>query len=253
MGLAVDASSPARWTGQSLTNGVTFVSALFTPPSNSLLLLCLSADTWSTETGQAFVLSGGGLTYSALVERTGTEATAGAYAGIWKAPIATGGNPMQVTYTRTATGNANMTGRVSIKAYVLTGGDATTPTDTVGAANEGGSSTNSMTTTSITPGADGLLFVCGTDWQALGGGTTAPTSSDLTKDAATYTGAIDAISGYKATANGVGVTANLDAAGTGTPQWKWVQANVRQAAAGGTFAPAYVFDRPAAMSVLLAL
>jgi hypothetical protein len=116
----------------------------------------------------------------------------------------------------------------SVKLYVLTGVDVDgTPVDAVGASNEGGSGINDLTTTSITPGANGRLFCCDTDWNALG---LFDASSDLTEDTAHFAGAISVNSGHKASSNGVGVTGNLNASGAGVPQHKWCQVTVRESA-----------------------
>jgi hypothetical protein len=244
--VAVDASSPVRWSGQNIANNATFASASFTPPAGSVIVICVNDDSTTSEAGNAFTLSGGGLTYAALVERLGTETTTGGYSGIYKA---TGASGAAVTITATRTSGTASTGRFSAKAYVLTGVDATTPFDTVGASNEGGSATNNLTTSSVTPGANGLLIACDTDWNTLGA---FEASSDLTQDTATYPSAISVCSGYKAVTSGVGATANLNAAGTGAPQHKWTQVVARETA-GATKAPAYLYDKPAAMNVMMAL
>lgn len=237
MSAAVDASSPIRWTAANAANGATFVSAAFVPPDGSFLVVLLEADTISSGETSTLAASGGGWTWTKQVERYGTEATAGGQSAIWTAPVVTGAS-MQVTITRTTATASG--GRVSATCFVVTASDnAGTPVDAVTANNEGGSGTNNLSTTSLTPGATGLLFATGCEWNALG----ACTSSDLKgldsvagSNHAEYAGAIDVISGWKVCTSGVGVTGNLDAAGAGTPQWKWCQIIVREAAASLTVA-----------------
>lgn len=230
---AVDASSPIRWTAD-LAAGGTMDSASFTAPANSFLVLSIQTDgdtdsnyTNGAATPSVSLSTGSALTWTKQVERTWSETTAGGQSVWWTAPAVTS-EARVVRITKDA--SSVSTKRTSAKLYVVTGVDLNgTPVDTVGAGNEGGSGTNSLTTTSVTPGATGLLFAGDTDWNQLG----VFTSSDLTIDTADYAGAISVMSGYKACTSGVGVTANLNAGGTGTAQHKWTQIVIREAAAGG--------------------
>lgn len=245
MAVALDASSPIRWSAATATNGATFVSAAFTPPTGSFLVVTIEADTFSGAETSTLAVSGGGWTWTKQVERYATETTAGGQSAIWTAPVGTGAS-MQVTITRTNATSSS--GRVSNTCFVCTGVDNLgTPVDTVTANNEGGSGTNNLTTTSITPGANGFLFATGCEWNALG----ACTSSDLKgldsvagSNHAEYAGAIDVISGWKTCTSGVAVTGNLDAAGTGTAQWKWCQIIVREAAAATKAPPPFFTFQP---------
>lgn len=223
MSIAVDASTPARWSGTPATPGGTIVSASFTAPADALLVVCIN---WDDNAGldQTYtVTDSGGLTWTTRVTRGTTESTSGGGSS-----IRTARTTSSVSRTITVTSDAGTSGkRVSAKCYVLTGVDVDgTPVDTVGANNEGGSNTNNLTTTSITPGANGLLIVSDTDWNVLG----VFTSSDLTIDTADYAGAISVVSGYKICTSGVGVTGNCNAGGTSAAQHKWCQVTVREAA-----------------------
>jgi hypothetical protein len=242
MAIAVDASSPARWSG-TIGEAGSITSASFTAPADALLVLCVEYDTASLWTsGTRTASDSGGLTWTTRVERLGSETTAGAGSGIWTART-TSSASRTVTF---ALGSPNAfgawgTGRVSAYVYVLTGVDVDgTPVDTVGASNEGGSGTNSLTTTSITPGGTGLIIAADADWNQLG----VFTSSDLTISTADYASAISVVSGYKTCTSGVGVTANLDAGGTGTAQHKWCQIIVREAGGGTPSTPFRLFNRP---------
>lgn len=234
MSIALDASTPVRWSG-TINNTGTITSAAFTAPTNAYLVLCVEADGDGTQLPTTFtVADSGGLTWTTRPERRGGEATAGGYAGIFTARTV---SSVSRTVSVTRPGDGTSTLRVSAVAYVFTGVDVDgTPVDTVGANNEGGSATNNLSTTSLTPGATGVLVAAGTEYSAAG----ACTSSDLKgvdsiagSSHAEYAGAIDVMDGWKVCTSGVGVTGNLDAAGAGAVQWKWVQLIVREAAAGG--------------------
>lgn len=235
MACAVDASSPIRFTG-AVATGANITSAAFTAPANSFLVLCLSLDgngdgTTPSPTASA-VADSGTLTWTKRVERGWTETTLGGESAIWTAPQVSSAS-RTVTVNITYAGGGTV--RLSAKLYVVTGADISgTPVDTVGANNEGGSATNNLTTSSLTPGANGLLFASDTDWLLAGA---FDASTDLTEDTATYASAISVDSGFKTCTSGVGVTANLNAGGAGSVQHKWCQIIVREAAAGATKAP----------------
>lgn len=223
MSLAIDSSGPARFTAVIASNG-TIVSASFTAPANSLLVVTVCWDGQSDSDGGISSLSdSGSLTWTKQVERTCTEATSpGAGSALHTARTTTAAS-RTVTVTRSNSGGSNY--RWSARCYVVTGADVNgTPVDSVTASNEGSDSANNLTTTSITAGMNGLLFAVGTDYNALG----APTSSDLTADPQNYAGAISMIDGYKFVAGGASVNANLDASGSSAAIWKWCQAIVRQ-------------------------
>lgn len=232
MAALVDASSPIRFSVKTASN-TNADSASFTAPANSLLVLCISHDgstgTHGTLTTTISLTTGTALTWTKQVERALAETTDGAASIIYTAPaVASEARVVRVNSTWTL--STGVTLQRSIKLYVVTGVDlGGTPVDTVGANNEGGSATNNLTTTSITPGANGLLVACDCDWSALG---VFQTSADLTQDTATFAD-ISVCSGYKAVTSGVGATANLDAAGAGAAQHKWCQIVVREAAGGG--------------------
>jgi hypothetical protein len=223
MATAVDSSSPVRVSGNP-ASGASITSASFTAPDNSLLVACVQGNPDATGTETLTVTDSGSLTWTQQVQRTNLETTAGGSSTIFTAPQVTSAS-RTVTLTRTMT----VTGarRIDMKIYVVTGADLSgTPVDTVSASNEGGSTTNNLTTTSLTPGADGHLFASDGDW---GEGGTFDASSDLTQDSTTYAGEYSVCSGYKTCTSGV--TANLNAGGSGAVQHKWTQIIVRAAAA----------------------
>lgn len=232
MAIALDASTPGRWSGTPANAG-TIVSGSFTAPIDSYLTVVIEMDTDAAQSNQVFTVtdSGGGITWGQRVERTDDEATAGGQTTIWTGRVTTLVS-RTVTVTRTS-GNSGTNRRVSAVCYVHTGVDVGgTPFDAITANNEGGSGTNNLSTTSVTPGADGVLIAAGTEWNALG----ACTSSDLKgvdgivgSSHAEYAGSMDVMDGWKACSSGVGVTGNLDAFGAATAQWKWVTIVLRAA------------------------
>lgn len=236
MAIAVDASSPARWSGQITPNNV-ITSAPFTAPANSLLVVCANYDSDGSP-GQNVTGScedSGGLAWTERVRRDNNETTAGGMSVIFTAPQVTSAS-RTVSVRWTAGANGSPPKQMSAVCYVLTGVDLSgTPVDAVGANNEGGSGTNNLTTSSVTPGANGLLIACDTEWNARG---SFEGSSDLTQNTTTFAGLMSVCSGYKAVSSGVAATANLNAAGTSAAQHKWCQIVVREAAGGGgTFHP----------------
>src|SRR5688572_32343873 len=125
MAIAIDASSPIRFTGTP-ANNVDITSASFTPPAGSVLVVCVSADTNGNTDNITISVSGGSLTWTNRVEHDPGDAGAmGGHASIWTAVQASSVS-MTVSVRRTA-GNGS-TGRISVKVYVVTGADTTTPT-----------------------------------------------------------------------------------------------------------------------------
>jgi len=231
--VAVDASTPIRWT-KAFSGGSTpdsMASAAFTAPANSFLVVCVCYDGQNDAAWSAYGINDtGSLGWTERVKRSWSETTAGGMSVIWTARTV---SAVSRTISVTGTGETGST-RVSAKVYVLTGVDVDgTPVDTVSASNEGGSTTNSINTTSVTPTADGLLIVCDTDW-AAGNGADFQASSDLTQDTAFYTGEISALSGYRTCTSGVGITGNLNAGGGAAVQHKWCQIIVRSGGAGAS-------------------
>lgn len=226
MAALVDASSPVRFNVLG-TPSFTATSASFTAPANSLIVATVQLN-GSGDAGAAVfsVTSTPSLTWTERVTRQDNEATLGATSSIWTAPQVTSAS-RTVTITWTSGAANSPPRRASGKVYVITGADlAGTPVDAVTGANESGSGTNNYTTPSLTPGADGLLIVSDAEWNALGA---FEASSDLTQDTAHHAGEMSVCSGYKACLSGVAVTANLNAAGAGTPQHKVTQIIVRAA------------------------
>lgn len=220
--IAVDGSTPIRFATTGSQSS--FTSASFTAPANALLVACINSDGVSPDP-TITATDTGSLTWTNRVIRQFSESTSGGYSAIATART-TSSTSRTVTVTN-ATGARQMSGKV----YVLTGVDVDgTPLDSVTASNEGGTGTNNATTTSITPGANGLLIVCDTDFNELGA---FETSSDLTGETADYAGTISVFSGYKAATSGVGITGNMNAAGSATAQHKWTQLIVRESAGGG--------------------
>lgn len=228
MAIAIDGSSPIRFTGTP-NNNVDITSASFTAPANSLLVVNVSADTnGSSENITISVSDSGGLTWTNQVERDPGDAGAEAgHASIWTAQQPTSAS-RTVSVRRTA-GNGS-TNRISVKVDVWTGSDI--GGDPIGNVGEGSSTTNNITPNAYTSSVNNSRGVgCATCWNQLG----TPTSTD-TEDAADYSGAISVLSLYKAAdtaTSGTVVTMNFDAGGSGTAAWNWVALEILPGAGGG--------------------
>jgi hypothetical protein len=224
MAIALDASTPARWSAKD-TTGVGAASAAFTAPSGAFLVVAVQHNTDGTTSAEAVTCSdSGGLTWTKQVERTAAEATAEGASAIFTA-ITVSAVSRTVTITPTWTGGGFF--RVSAVCYVWTGVDVGgTPVDAITASNEGGSATNNFTTTSVTPGANGVLVASDCEWNELGA-FQAP-SDGSTQSTTTYAGEMSVCSAYRTCASGVGVTMNLNAGGTAAAQHKWCQIVVRE-------------------------
>lgn len=227
MSLAVDASSPIRWAG-AVGVSTNVPSASFTPPAGSLAVLTIESDTAGTASldNVDWTPVTSGLTWTNRVERDPPESSRGGHASIWTAPIPSS-VAMTVDVSRTTGGAVNL--RVSCKLYVVTGQHASP----IGNVVEGDSATNNLTTSAITTTVGSLAFFAGNDWNTNG----TPGSSDLTPDAANYSGQVSVISGYK-TAGTTSTTANLDAGGAGAAAWNYVGLEILAAAGGGETFPA---------------
>jgi hypothetical protein len=239
MAISVDDTTVVRWTGTP-ASGTNITSGTFTPPNNSVIVLAVSVDGSTASINPTVAVSGGSLTWTNRAEMDpGTAGANGGHASIWTAPVVTGAS-MSISVNRTS---SDATARVSCKAYLVTGHDTTTPTGVTGSGHD---TTNNATTAGVTSQTAGVIFYAATDWTGAGGGTTPPTSSDLTEDAASYSAQIDALAGYKTIASaGASVTANLDAAGTATAAWNWAAVEVRASAVAFTWQPLTAPEVPA--------
>jgi hypothetical protein len=178
--ISVD-DSIARWTGTPNDTG-TIVSSTFTPPDNSLLVVCANMD--ESPGPNALTASGGGWTWTQRVVRGQADSAEG-YAAIYTAPVGTGAS-MAVTLSRGSTGDGAGR-RASAKVYIVTGQHASP----IGNNNEADWTTNPQSL-SLTAAGAGRLFGCGTDWSQTG----VPVSTDV-EDGADYSGAISVVSAYK--------------------------------------------------------
>ena len=231
MALAIDASSPAIW---ALTTGAanddpTGASASFTPPNDSLLVVCIACDTAGGTTPTTTV-SGGGWTYTSRGLRGDAEGTGG-YVEIYTAPVTTGAS-MTITATVNnmgLSGTSQQRGRAI--CYVVTGQGASP----IGAAAENSASNTNWTPAGpTTTAANSMVFAAAEDWNASG----SPTSSDLTETAfsfnvsgGTTSPVLSGLFGYKTVASAGATTLNFDAAGTG--DWNMVALEIKEAGGGG--------------------
>ena len=164
---------------------------------------------------------GAALTWTNIVNAGGADTGSVA---CWYTHLAADRTNLTVTVTRgSADGDSP-----SLKIYLLDGHDTA---DILGASTTAASTTENLTSASITPETSGMGFGVGTDWTQSG----LPTSSDLTNISTFDTaGDISGISGYKSLTAGVGATANFNAAGTPSPgNWRYAWFEIRAAATAG--------------------
>jgi hypothetical protein len=220
MSIAVD-DTIGRFSGTP-TGTATISSGSFTAPADALLWLSVEADSAGSEAFTLNAADSGGLTWTKQVERTAAETTAGAASAVFTARTT---SAVSRTVQASRSADSASTRQISAKVRVLTGVDVNgTPVDTVGANNEGGATATPATTSSLTPGATGILGVACADWNVKG----PLSSSNLTVDAADHGTNLSVMDGWRVSSNGVGITANLTASLSG-PQFKWTQITVREA------------------------
>jgi len=216
--ITVDASSPARVT----SSGQVATTAGFNPPSNSLLVAVVNADSNTSNVNGITTITNNGtpLTWSPIVEREDADSNAGpGYVSAYYAVLPTERTDMTVTGTISGSSLAN----ISMKVYVVTGANLSSP---IGASIEGSSTANNLTTVAYTSTAPNSLgFAAGTDWSANG----VPTSLDI-ENGFHSAGFISGLSAYKSSVtspSGSPVSLNLDAGGTGAAQWNWISFEIK--------------------------
>lgn len=227
MALAIDASSPATATQ---TNGATatVVTASFTPPNNSLLLVRWAAN--STSLPSQPTISGGSLTYTLQDWKSKADTpTRDGQAACWIAQVSTGAS-MTVTVTNQASSGFR---EAALRVLVITGHNTSTP---VGAHGKSGSASASSIAQNYTASATGGQgFISVSDWDALSA-MTAGTGCTL-EGSATPGGAFTYAFVRRTSAddvNGNTNTLNVTVGGTST-NLSWVYAEILPAAGGTTF------------------
>ncbi|MBX4191597.1 MAG: hypothetical protein KW804_02230 [Candidatus Doudnabacteria bacterium] len=222
--LAVDASSPVRFTGTPADN-VNITSSSFTPPSNSLILALVSADAANATNITILVSDSTGLSWIQSAVMDPGHSGGNGHASVWYAVQPTA-QTMTVSAKRTTSGGSS--NQISVKVYVITGFTLSSP---IGVTATGTSTTNNVTPTIYTSATDNSLgFVSATEWNHLG----LPSSTDV-YDAASYAN-IASLGGRKAsvtTPAGTQVTFNLDAFASSAAVWNWAAVEVKSVASQG--------------------
>jgi len=222
MALAIDATTPARVNASA---AVSAVSGSFTPPAGALLIVTAQGTNGSTgPTSVAVTNSGTALTWTQvqLANKTTTGGGDG-FASIHRAVV---GTSAAMTVTATQTGGSAPT---SIKVYVVTGANTTTP---VGTAVIGRGTTTPLTTTALTTtGTNSLFFASADEWSAPAA-ETGTAGSGMTWDSWGISGSNYGGSGYKTVAAPASTTTALSSVGgSGTMDWQYVVVEVFAAAA----------------------
>lgn len=239
---AVDASSPARATNTALAVSGVLTTPSFTPPAPAVLVACVSMSSIIDMNGTQSITDSQGLTWTKKVDHSWTDSFSPSWTAVYTATVSSS-VATTVNFNRGTSGGAGTpsTRLTSLKVYVLTGVDiAGTPFDSITASNQGGASGTAATTTSLTPGANGIVIINGASSSSTAG-TASWTVASLTSDvlANTLDGAnsvnMSIGSGYKSVSSGVGTTTGIaNAAGTGGAAGiDYVQIIARESTGGG--------------------
>jgi hypothetical protein len=220
--VAVNAATPARTSSDNVTSRVT---AAFNPPANSLLLAFPTAN--GSGATPVFTMSNNG---------AATAWTEQVLRGESDSPTFTGGVAAYTTFLSAARTGMTVTVTIpvaqmmSLKVYVLTSVNSTSP---VGGVAEGNHTANGFTTTGFTVNAASSLGVFAASYFSGSNALAAPTSSDTTFDAFGVGVAYAGGSGYKTLgAAGTSATFNVDAEGAGIPKnWHWISLEIRDSSA----------------------
>ena len=202
--------------------GSSVPTASFSATSGQLLLAMGMLDHNSQPYVAATISnSGTALTWTQIVNAGAADT--GAICA-WYTHLAADFTTRTVTLTR---GSAD-SDTPALKVYILTDHDSA---DILGASTSTTSTTENLTSASITPETSGVGFGHGVDWTQSGN----PTSSDLTNTSVINSaGNISGIWGYKNLTAAVGATANFNAAGTPSPgNWRYAWFEIRAAATAG--------------------
>ena len=227
MPIAIDASSPALATGNSVTAVTT---ATFNPPANSLLIAVSMWDTTGAVTPSVAMTNNGAALDVAWTLAKKMDQSTGATDGlvhIYTGQITSSRTGMTITSTPSGTGFA-FDERGGLKVYVVTGHTASP----LGATGSGESATNNITPTVYTSTVNNSwCFGGATNKTDLG----APTSTDVeTAFSLAFAVEGEAVTKAAATAtSGTGETLNFDAAGASAAAWNWAAIEIKPAAAGG--------------------
>lgn len=223
MPIAVDASSTA-WASVSFNHVVT--SASFNPVAGLLVVAVGAFD----DSSATITNNGAALTWTVIQQQTGTVSPNRNYTGLFYTVLSASRTGM--TVTATAAGGSLL--GTSVKVYVLTGTNTSSP---IGGSTKGfHETTNNLTTTGFTvQAAQSLGIVTGAAGTVF---TPAPTSSDTVEDAYTDPGGLGGLAGYKSLgAVGSSATFNLDADGAGNTEWRWASCEIKAQAGSGNFLP----------------
>ena len=224
--ISVDASL-ARVTDYPNPANTAVTSTSFTPPNNSMIVVCVNADSqWDASAQTVTVSDSLGGAWNLIVEADQSVIAGGSgnggHASLWYRLVTTGA-AMTVSATHTVGGYDG--GALTFKRYIVTGHDPSSPVGTNVGQNY------SLNVNSITPNAyvsttaNSRAFGCATDYDNQG----VPVSSTHTVDGFQI-GGLSGMSMYKAadTATaGTTITQNMNAFGTGGTTWWWVAAEVK--------------------------
>lgn len=236
MALAVDASSPALFSGT--TRAIS--SASFTTPTNVFLLAMVGRNGALTGDDDTGTISGAGVTWTLAGRKSAVGATGQISGGtaqpscteLWWASSATALTAQTITDTATQPGNAGVGYDHAVQLLVFTGAETTWG----GAISAGGAASGLPSMSLTTTRAAAWVFASATDWAANGNATAG--ASQTIQSQYTNTGQIS-IHFWRQTAttssSGTSVTDNVTA--PSAEQWNGLIIEIRPPAAAGVLLP----------------
>lgn len=221
MAIALDGSTPAS-TSQTSGTTATLVSASFTPPSGTVIVVCWQGNTAATAPASVPTIANSGSQTFTLINwrNAGDSGGANGQCAMWWA-ASTGPGAMTVTVTtQSSSGNRH----ARLKPLVFSGVDTVTPLVNSG---EGTDSTGALDTLTYTSGAANSLGVASvSDWDATGGTFTGAAGTTV-QDGATVASAINCATLTQSTPTTSGSTITLGLTAPTSTQWNYVWAELR--------------------------
>jgi hypothetical protein len=226
--IAIDATNTPA--GVSQTNGATttVVTASFTPPSGTLVLVCWAGNSQSgANPTDPSVTSSVGLSFTTVGIETRTDSGAEGQAAMWWA--LGGGASTTVTVTNNAT-SGNRHARLQV--VVLTGVDTGNPTVSVGQGSDGTGGLDNCTYTSAADNSMGWAAV--SDWDVASTTFTAAAGTTIV-DSASPGNSVNGATLRQTTPTTSGASVSLSLTSPTSTTWNWVRAEIREGTAADPY------------------
>jgi len=187
-------------------------TATFNTPANALVVAIANSKTAAAENITMTIQDNKSQTWNAINERDpGDASSQNGHVSAWYALVSSAQTGMTVTATQNSSQNG-----ISLKVYVITGHNTTSPIGNVG---EGSSTTNNISPTAYTASVTGSVgFGGGTDMNILG----VPTSTDNADTVSNATLSALSLAKAASSTSGSAVIMNFDAFGSNAAAWNWI-------------------------------